>query len=291
MRQYCRRFLIGETNVRGQYVALSEDLERILSQRHYPPAVRDILAEAILAVALMADSVKLNGSMILQIQGTGTVNTVVAQATHEGHLRGLAHWNEDIEISESDYSSLIGKGRLVMTLDGDDDRRYQGVVETTGNSLTENLIHYFDQSEQLRTRFWIGFSDHQGTVSGRGMMLQQLPDAKVDGDDWSRLQMLADTVTEFELMSLDVEDLLFRLFHEDQVEIYPGSELKFQCSCSRQKVEATLCQFGKEEVDQILKEEGIIQIDCEFCGQHYEVDAFRAYELFESGTESSEAIH
>ena len=280
------RFLFEKSQVRGQVARLRESLGAVLATKDYPSPYRSLLGEALAAVALLADTVKIDGSLILQLQGDGPVNTLVAQATDAGELRGLVHWN-DMPDEGATFVEMMGSGRLVMTIDGEDNQRYQGVVEIGGGSLAEAIEIYFSHSEQLPTRIWLGCD---GTSAG-GILLQQMPESAGLSNDWDHLITLTNTISTDELVSLLPAQIIHRLFHLEDVRVFAPGDVHFHCSCSREKIEAVLIQLGQEEVMRIAEDDGEVRVDCEFCNFSYGFDAIDISALFLATNESPEQTH
>lgn len=261
-----RRFIFEALGVRGEWVRLSESF-LAAKQHHSPNAVmQQQLGEALAAVVLLSATIKFKGSLILQAQGDGDLKTLVAQSTHDRQIRGLVVG--DTTVSAGTLPQLFGEGYIVLTIKADDAEPYQGIVPMTGENLAEALQAYFVQSEQLQTRMWLFANDTQAV----GLLLQELPSQGTYIDDWARIEMLANTVTEKELMTLSCEDILYRLFNEDFVTLFEPEAVNFTCTCSPQKIEQTLYSLGREELESILSERDLIEVDCEFCGRHYECD-------------------
>ena len=149
-------------------------------------------------------------------------------------------------------------------------------------SLSKAVEAYFLQSEQLETRLWLAV-DKQ---SAAGMLLQKMPDDNPDSDHWNRISTLADTISDEELLGLDSERLLGRLFHEEDVRLFKPARLQFNCSCSRDRVAGMLRSLGENEVSKALKETHPINVRCEYCDRSYDFDAVDAAQLFVSGDES-----
>ena len=280
-RDTLHRFLLERTPVRGEWVHL-DDAWRVLLERHpYPPVVRDRLGEAYAAVALIAATLKFDGSLILQITGSGPLHMLVVQATGSRALRGLARYRG--EVPNGDLTEIFGPdARLVLTLDpGAGRERYQGVVALEGQSLAAALDTYFERSEQLPTRLWLA----SGPSSAAGLLLQGVPGADgaptpPDAEDWIRATLLGDTVSAGELLALPAEQLLRRLFQEERVRLLEGHAMRFACNCSRDKVEAMLKGLGADEVRATLAQEGEVLVTCEFCNASYRLDAIDAESLF-----------
>lgn len=275
------RFLLENTPVRGEWVHLDASWQALLQRHRYPPAVHRQLGEAYAAVALIAATLKFDGSLILQITGSGPLHLLVVQATGSQSLRGLARYRG--EVPDGDLVQIFGAdARLLITLDpGAGRERHQGVVVLEGRSLATALDAYFERSEQLPTRVWLA----AGPGRAAGMLLQGMPGpdgspTPRDSEDWTRLTLLGDTVSAGELLDLAAEDLLRRLFHEERVRLLAGHGMRFACSCSRDKVQDMLKGLGPDEVRATLEQEGEVAVTCEFCNARYRLDAVDAEALF-----------
>ncbi len=243
----------------------------ILARHDYPQPVRTLLGQAVAAVALMASMLKLKGSLILQIQGDGPVSLLVAESNERGDLRAIAQYDSDAQYASGDWTALTGQGQLVLTIDPEEGQRYQGIVPLEGASLAAALAHYFAQSEQLPTEFFL-FADDE---SAGGLMLQVLPghDSGEDEDVWPRVINLAGTLKAEELLGLPAEEVLYRLYHEEAVEVFPAQPMQFKCSCSRARSENALRAIDITELRAIAAEQGgAIEVDCQFCHQRYRFD-------------------
>lgn len=279
MADKLHRFIFENIHVRGEWVKLQTVWKEIQGATVYPKAVRNVLGEALAAISLLAESLKLNGSLVLQIRGTSPVSMLVVQATSEGGLRGIVRWEKDAEnLDKAIFSELFGQGTMAITVEPNDGgKRYQSLVSIQGANLAECLRDYFEQSEQLNTRLWL--SADENNVAG--FMLQSLPDDdRQDDSGWQHATVLADTLTDTELQELDVDDLLQRLYHQDKVRLFEAKALRFECTCSQQKIEDTIRSIGETEANQIIREQGSIGIDCEFCNAHYELDKVDVKKLF-----------
>lgn len=268
------RFTFENLGIRGELVKLSASWQAMIEHHDYPAVVRDRLGQATAAVALLGATVKLDGSLILQVQGEGPVHMLVAQTDDRSHVRGLARFGG--EVSDGALADVFGPGRIVMTIDPAKGERYQGIVALEGEHLSEALEAYFGQSEQLRTRFWLfGNADHCA-----GLMIQELPDESENDEDWERVVALAGTVTEKEIVNLGAEELLRRLFHEEQVRLFEPNLMSFACSCSQDKIASTLLSLGRVDVNELVAEQGEIELTCEFCNRQYRFDSVDVEALF-----------
>jgi molecular chaperone Hsp33 len=280
------RFVFENAGIRGNLVHLDASWRAVLETHPYPPEVREPLGEALALVALLAATVKLSGSLILQVQGAGPIRTLVAQATSARTLRGIARWEGGVP-RESALEERFGPGRLVLTIERGNREPYQGIVPLAGASLAEAVERYFNDSEQLPTRLWVSARGQRAA----GLLLQHLPveppTGRVvveDSDDWRRVGLLADTLSRDELEGLPCEALLHRLFHEDQIRLFDPEPVAFRCGCSRSRIEDMLRALGEAEAMSIVAEQGAIEVTCEFCNRRYRLDAVDAAQLFAETT-------
>ena len=261
-----RRFLFEDLGVRGEWVKLTTSWQGAKQHQQGPENAQLQLGQALAAVVMLSATVKFNGSMILQAQGNGDFKTLVAQSTHDRKIRGLIRSNNHVPVGS--LETMFGQGRLVLTIEPDNANPYQGVVPLQGGNLAAALQTYFEKSEQLKTRLWL-FANGTHAV---GLFLQELPSQNSSKADWERIEILADTVTEQELLELDCENLLYKLFNEEKVRLFDAEPVEFRCACSRPRIQRTLRAMGKEELEDILREHGTIQVGCEFCSEQYLFD-------------------
>lgn len=265
-----QRFTFDHSHVRGELVGLNQTLTDIFQRQAYPEPVNNILGELLAAAALLSATVKIEGLLTLQIQTNGPVKILLAETTHDGKLRGIARLDDEQDLTQGD---LLGdKGQLVITIEPNEGRRYQGIVPLEGDNIAQCIEGYFKQSEQLGTRIWLACE--QGVAAG--FLLQELPELgeiqeelDVDEDAWNRLTHLGSTIRNDELLHLNNNDMLYRLFNEEKVRMYDEEPLKFSCSCSKDRLSVALTQIGYVQCQDILDEQSKIRADCQFCGQHY----------------------
>ena len=289
------RFSFGQLDIRGELVYLDDSWQQVLARHDYPHGVRRQLGEALAAAALLSVTIKFDGTLIVQIQGQGPLRSLVAQMTSKGALRGLARW--DGLVPEGDLHSVFGDGTMLITIMKAGGERYQSIVSLEGQALSDALAVYFRQSEQLPSSFRLFVTGERVA----GLFLQQLPPADANSgrdslshdereEHWQRINLLASTVKADELLALPAATLLHRLFHEEQVHLLGSAPVHFACTCSRSKVTNTLASFGKQELQDILAQEGSIKVDCEFCNEQYLFDAVDVEALFEPGTDSADGV-
>ena len=237
---HLQRFIFDNAAIRGEWVQLKQTWQTVKVQREYPPAVAGLLGEMLAAAALLAETVKMSGRLVLQCRSDGPVSLLMVECTSDHTLRGLANWEGEIA-DDATMQQMLGDGNLAITIENVEAKQpYQGIVSVQGESIAEMLEMYFAQSEQLKTRIWL--STDEQTAGG----LQQLPDQDPEQHDenWTRINFLADTVTYEELLNLDAVSLLYRLFNEEMVRLLSTTVLEFACTCSRQRVADTFKLLG-----------------------------------------------
>jgi molecular chaperone Hsp33 len=270
-----QRFLFEDLGIRGELVRLDASWQAVRERRAYPPTVEAQLGQALAAALLLSATIKFQGSLILQAQSSGPLQTLVAQATHRRTIRGLAHWRGDVAGHTLD--EIYGDGRLVLTIQNEGAAEpYQGIVALEGANLAEAIQTYFSRSEQLATRLWLA-ADGQRAA---GLFIQELPSQQRDPEDWERIAFLAETVTDSELLHLPSEQLLYRLFNEETVRLFEPESVAFRCGCSRERIEGVLLAMGRAEMESIVHEQGSVDVDCDFCNRHYRFDSIDVGALF-----------
>jgi len=277
------RFHFENTPIRGNIVHLHQSFAIALQNQDYPSTLRQTLGELMAAGILLTATLKMQGALVLQIQGRGALKLLVVECCHlrdsgEITLRATAKFSTDL--SDKSLMEMIGDGQFVITLDPKDGGQgYQGVVPLEGDSISEILENYMRRSEQIETSIWLA-CDGQ---SAAGMLLQKLPDQQeTDPDAWNRTNMLAETVQNQELLQLSTIELLNRLFHEEEVRLYEGQSVRFLCTCSRDNVSNMLRMMGEVEIKSIIEERGELEVHCDFCNQRYRFDKIDSEQLFVS---------
>jgi molecular chaperone Hsp33 len=275
MNDSLQRFLFEHTPLRGELVHLDATWQEVLTRHDYPPAVRARLGEMMASCLLLSATLKFNGTVTMQVQGEGAINLLVVEATSRRTVRGMAQWQG--EVVAGDLHAQFGAGRLTITIDpGTGGERYQGIVALEGDGLADAIDTYLDRSEQLPTRMWLAADEN----SAAGMLLQKLPGTDADDDAWNRVQALGATLSAGELLALPAQEIIHRLFHEEEVRLFDTEPVSFHCSCSRERVAGMLHSLGQDEVMDILRSEGAIEVTCEFCNKRYRFDAVDAAQLF-----------
>jgi molecular chaperone Hsp33 len=281
-------FQIESQAVRGRIVRLGAVIDEILTRHAYPEPVAELLGEACALAALVGASLKFEGRLIVQAQGDGPVKYVVADYDTQGGLRGYCRFHaEQVKEASSGFvrpgaRSLLGEGLFIMTIDAEGAKdRYQGVVAIEGETLALCAEQYFAQSEQTPTRVRLAvgrLNDGAGEQwRAGGLMIQNIvgdEDARKDmPEDWERAEALFSTVGEDELIDPQIapETLLYRLFHEDGVRLFPAKPLQAFCRCSEDRVVGMLRTFPKTDQDEMTETDGRIHVTCEYCSKTYMV--------------------
>ena len=272
------RFIFDQMPIRGLHVQAQEVWQHIVARKNYPVAIRRALGELLAAGALLSSNLKIDGTLIVQVQGRGILKMLVVEATSEHTLRATARWDETAAIADdANLAQLLGDdGVFVLTVQPKNSEPWQGVVPLEGSSIAEMLMNYMARSEQLETRIMLAADDQQIG----GLLLQRLPEETQDDDAWQHICTLADTLTAAELLNLDAQNVLYRLFHETPPRVFPAENLEFACTCSRGKVSDMLLLLGGEEVGSVVAQEGSITVDCDFCHEQYTFDEQDVHALF-----------
>ena len=302
------KFLFDGMPVRGMIVRLTDSWTEILARRAgnsatgaWPPPVSELLGEMAAVGALMQSNIKFNGALVLQIFGDGPVKLAVAEVQPDLSLRATAKVVGDVGVNDRlpEMVNVHNQGRCAITLDPKDkfpgQQPYQGVVPLFGDQreklgkLSEVLEHYMLQSEQLDTKLILAADDKVAA----GLLIQRLPTQGEKNlgsagedigriEDYNRIAILAATLTREELLTLDVDTILNRLFWEEKVVRFEPQTPRFACTCSRDRVSSMIRSLGVVEAESILAERGEIEVGCDFCGQQYRYDAVDAARIFTS---------
>ncbi|NHB56722.1 Hsp33 family molecular chaperone HslO [Acinetobacter shaoyimingii] len=281
-----QRFYIENSPVRGEVVHLEEALQTILAQKTYAPAIQVLLGEMLSATALLASTLKIQGRISLQIQAQGTLKWAMAECNHLGEVRALADYEEDPKFNAATDSSTVLSTLvspvLFINIEPDFGERYQGIVPLDQPNLAHCLMQYYDLSAQIPTRIVLASSEKRAG----GLLIQLLPrnneeeQQLVDEDIWPRLKMLTETLKADELTDLDAQEILYRLYNEEEVRLPDAEQLKFGCTCSKERCANALIQIGEDAVRETLEVQNPITMDCQFCNTRYTFTAVEALGLF-----------
>ncbi len=302
-------FQLDLSDIRGRVARLDGALDRILGQHDYPPVIEALVAEAAVLTALIGQSVKLRWKLSLQIRGKGPARLIAtdyygpSEDGQPAQIRAYASYDKDRLDHGATPFSQIGEGYFAVMIDqGADMAPYQGFTPIAGKSLSDCAQTYFAQSEQIPTRFAVTFG--KSIMPGQaeqwragGVMLQHMPPVGgsvaaeagtgeggllshadilggAEAENWTRANILLDTVEEIELIGPTVQptDLLVRLFHEEGPRAFDAQAVQFGCSCSAAKVEQAMSIYSAKDIKTMTTDAGVVTADCQFCGKHYEFD-------------------
>lgn len=264
-----QRLLFDDIDVRGALVGLDKAYAEVLARADYPERLQILLGELLAAVALLTSNLKIEGRVSLQAQGEGAVRILMAEATHDNHVRGIARFDEGELPDAERFDELLQNGRMALTIEPKDGQRYQGVVPLEGATLSDCLERYFSQSEQLPTKIQLAADGK----TAAGMLTQVLPAAGTGSADWEHIVALAQTLKSEELLQLDNETILYRLYHEEKVRLFESEDLIFNCDCSRERSANAMQMMTQEELLELAEEQGgAIEMSCQFCNELYSFD-------------------
>ena len=279
---YTQRFIFDDSDARGELVALERSYAEVLAKHPYPEPVAQMLGELMAAAALLVGTLKFDGLLILQARSDGPVPLLMIECSSEREIRGLARYDAEQIGPDATLADMMPNGVLALTVDPTQGQRYQGIVDLDGATLADCFTNYFVMSQQTNTRFWL-YADGR---RARGLLLQQLTadrlrDPEERDASWQHITALASTLSADELLSLDNDTVLHRLSPEEQVRLFDGQPLRFQCSCSRERSANALVSLGLEDAQQLVIEHGgAIKVDCQFCNERYLFDAADIAQLF-----------
>ena len=242
---------------------VSETLQQILENHDYPQPVKNVLAELLVATSLLTATLKFDGDITVQLQGDGPMNLAVINGNNNQQMRGVARVQG--EIPEN--------------------------ADLEGDTLAACLEDYFMRSEQLPTRLFIRTGDVDGKPAAGGMLLQVMPAQNAQQDDFDHLATLTETIKTEELLTLPANEVLWRLYHEEEVTVYDPQDVEFKCTCSRERCADALKTLPDEEVDSILAEDGEIDMHCDYCGNHYLFNAMDIAEIRNNASPADPQVH
>jgi molecular chaperone Hsp33 len=259
--------------VRGALIHLSRAWRRMLRDHDYDAILTETLGHAAAATGLVAQSLKFDGAVTLQILGGSALQMLVMQVTSELDIRGMAAVTDNA--GASDFADLTRNAKCAVTVDSGG-KPYQGIVEIDEFSLAASLEHYFARSMQVPSHIALVADDDVAA----GILLQRVPGGRIDPDDWLRLRLLVQTLTVDDFEGEAGLQLIGKLFAEDDVRVYEPRPVEFRCRCTAAKTEDVLRMLGEDEARDTLAEQGRIEVTCEYCGRRRHFDAVDVERLF-----------
>ncbi|MGO2478873.1 MAG: Hsp33 family molecular chaperone HslO [Pseudoalteromonas sp.] len=264
------RYIFENLDVRGELVQIEHAYDEMLTNHNYPQPVQALLGELLVATCLLTATLKFEGEIAVQVQGDGPVKFAVINGDHNQNMRGIARLQG--EIQGTTIQELLGKGHMVITITPTKGERYQGIVPLEHPTLSECIEAYFEQSEQLKTRLWFTTgTSASGKAKAAGLFLQVLPVNKEKSiTDFTHLEALSNTINNEELLQLDANTVLTRLYHEDNPRIFEPQPINFKCGCSRDKTITALVNIGQQALlDDVAANNGKVKIGCHYCLKEY----------------------
>jgi molecular chaperone Hsp33 len=278
-----RRFVIARGAVRGEHVRLTGAWQQMLARRTYPGPVVSLLGECLAATALLTSTVKMlqdDGRLSVQIQGGSPVSLLVAECRADFSFRAMARLQPNAVFGETNSLADLAQGAtFAVTIDpGGDYESYQSLVPIESPSVASALNDYMARSEQIESHFALAAN---GSVCA-GLLVQKVPtlgghETGDDPDAWNRIRTLAETLTSTELAELPDEQVLYRLFSQEEVRLLPPRKITFVCRCSKERVGSVLKVLGRSEITGLLADRRTIEVDCDFCGLRYTFTAEEAW--------------
>lgn len=272
-----QRFMFEHASIRGEIAHLNEAYQTIIQQHPYPAMVKQLLGQALVSCILLTGSIKFEGNISLQFQGDERLPLLLVQCNHQFDIRGYAKYYKEDETV--DYNAAFLAGKMMLTISQDNQAQpYRSIVPIVSLQMSENLMHYFAQSEQIASYVWLAANDEQVC----GMLLQLMPDQNTQQREefWEYAVQIGQTITQQELLTLDNETILHRLYHETELRLYPARLVRFQCRCNEERVKQALLVLGEKEARVLLQEKKLIDICCDFCNKKFTFDAIDVEFLF-----------
>ena len=265
------RYLFDNMHVRGELVQLHKTYKDIIALHDYPKGVSELLGELVAATCLLTATLKFDGEIAVQLQGDGPIGYLAVNGNHQQEMRAIARSFDDV--TGTGLKEIVGKGTMVITIRPTKGEPYQGVVALEKDTLAECLAHYFEVSEQIPTKIWL-FID-EANQQAAGSLIQLLPDADTKENqlaDYDHLCQLTNTIKAEEIFTLKAEDLLYRLYHQEEVRLFEPQAVTYQCSCGEQKCLNAIAQIDPSELKSIIEEQGKVSMTCDYCRTTYDFD-------------------
>lgn len=298
-----KKFLFDDRSVRVESVRIEHAWLSAQAHHQHPAPVTALLGELVAASTLLAANLKFDGSLLLQLQGDGAIALMVVECRADLSIRATVKMRDRPLPAESDLQAMLNPGgtaKFIVVLDPPKHtpgrQAYQGVVPLEGDTVAQALEQYMLRSEQLHTRIWLAAD----ALHCSGLLIQRLPlqggaqqtEIETADESWARAQHLAQTLTPAEMLSTDQDTLLHRLFWQETLLVFESQPITWKCSCTQERVADMLRMLGKAEVDDILQEQGKVEVACEFCGLPYVFDALDTEALFQTTTVlGSKSVH
>lgn len=258
------RYLFDNKHARGELVQLENCFQQIIANHEYTDGVKTLLGELLAATSLLTATLKFEGEIAVQLQGDGPISYLAINGNNKQQMRGVAKLTKTTDAEG--LHALIGKGVMVITIRPNKGEPYQGVVPLEKSTLAECIANYFETSDQIPTSVWLFTDVAAGKVAGS--LVQLLPDGNDKNqqlEDYEHLCQLTNTIKAEEIFNLPAQELLYRLYHQEDVQLFEAQPVSYQCSCSTEKCLTAISQLGADELKSILAEQGKVSMTCDYC--------------------------
>ena len=275
-KDFLQGFLFDSSDVRGKVVRLDNSIHTIMEQHNYPPVIRTILGQLLVASVLISSTMKYEGQLTLQFQGESALKMLVAKCNHRLEIRGLAQWESDVDTEQLKHAFFSGK--LVLTLEESrDSTRHQSMIAIDNKTIAEAIESYFKQSEQIPTKIVLGQDDKHFA----GFLVQKMPSHSTEQlNFWQHVEVLTSTLKSEELIKWDNQRLLKNLFYEETIRLFDSEPVVFKCTCSQEKTENTLRLLGQQESLATFSAQKVLTVTCDFCNKQVEFSKQAVEQLF-----------
>lgn len=291
------RFIFEKTPVRGELIRLEETFQTIINQHKYPPALKQLLGEALCVAGLLSAIIKFKGRLSVQFRGKGGLKLLTAQCDNDFNLRALVKWEG--MLTYDDLMVAFNDGILAIILDPQPGKgtRYEGIVSWRGNSLVESIEGYFRESEQLNTKISLAVNE----TNAAGFLLQVVPTKEHENSTleqlstsphWKRIADLTSGLVADDLLHAEHQALLRTLYPNEEVRVFTPVRVGFKCPCTRKRGEDAILVLGQKEAAEELKDKNTIVVTCDFCNKEYVFDRVDVAKIFQGhGTPPNQQLH
>lgn len=295
MADELHRFLFEDRAIRGEIVTLEDTFQSTLRSANYPTCVTHLLGELLAVTSLLTAILKFKGEIALQIQSEGPIKYMIVNGTHDQKMRGVARVDDAIKDFPTDFCDFFSKGILTITVTPKEGQRYQGMVAVDKPSLAECIEDYFFQSEQLLTKVILASNVGEHSKAS-GMLLQIIPTSSESSGnevntDFEHVTHLANTVSVEEITSIPHEELIHRLYHDEDIRLFEPQTVQFTCGCSRERSARALKSVAKSELLEIIAQENQISMDCQFCREIYTFDEIDVENIHKQNMGSGDSLN
>lgn len=266
-----KRFIFNEYDLRGEIVQLNNSFSEMIKDHNYPKCIQQLLGELQVSICLITEITKFSGSIMLQIRGGlgSKLHYAIVNSNHRQETRGVASYDGEFD-DNTPFLDIVGKNAcMTLTIIPDEGSQYQGIIDVSKPTLSECIEEYFIQSMQINTKIWLYSSVENKLVAG--IMIQNLPtnDQNKQLEDMNHVSVLTDSLTDAEIFSLDSQDVIYRLFNQESVNVFPNTKILFKCVCSKEHFKTMLTHLNPDELASILNQDGKITCECHCCGKSY----------------------